>query len=114
MAASARRRLETILELIELIDARLEDMDADTFAASRDEIDLTAFRLLHIGEESRNLPDELKRRHAHIDWRAMYAMRNLISHNYGAVRPIPVWEAARGDLDTLADVCRRELNGFSE
>lgn len=111
MPRDFRERLALILELIQMIDDRLEDIDYAAFETDRNEIDLTAFRLQVIGEQCRHLPDHLKTRHDHIPWRAMYAMRNLISHDYGAILPAPIWEVAKGDLDELAEICRDELTG---
>ncbi len=80
------------------------------FVADRDEVDLTAYRLAAIGEATRNLSDELRTRHPHIPWRAIYDMRNIIAHDYGAVIPERVWNVTRGALDELKCVCAVELD----
>ena len=104
-------RLELILELIEHIERRLEDMTLARFAQDRDEVDLTAYRLAAIGEATNRLSAELKQRHANIPWAAIYGMRNIIAHEYGAVIPERVWNVTGEPLEALANVCRRELNG---
>lgn len=47
--------LRQVLRMIAMINLRLENLDKAAFLASRDEIDLTAFRLQVIGEAVRKL-----------------------------------------------------------
>ncbi len=102
-------RLELILELIDHIERRLKEMTLARFAQDRDEVDLTAYRLAAIGEATSRLSSGLKRRHPHIPWDAIYGMRNIIAHEYGAVIPERVWNVIGEPLDALAAVCRLEL-----
>jgi uncharacterized protein with HEPN domain len=102
-------RLELILELIDHIERRLEEMTLPRFEQDRDEIDLTAYRLAAIGEATSRLSDGLKQRHPHIPWDAIYGMRNIIAHEYGAVIPERVWNVIGEPLDALATACRLEL-----
>lgn len=108
--ARDRAHLEQIVELADLIARRLEGLTSERFGADRDEVDLTAYRLSAIGEATRKLSNQLKSRHPSIPWPAIYAMRNIIAHDYGKLIPIRVWEAAIGDLDDLVAACRAELD----
>lgn len=103
-------RLELILELIDHIERRLKGMTLARFAQDRDEVDLTAYRLAAIGETTNRLSGGLKRRHSNIPWDAIYGMRNIIAHEYGAVIPERVWNVIGEPLDALATVCRLELH----
>jgi uncharacterized protein with HEPN domain len=106
-------RLELILELIGLLNRRLEGRSRQQFLADRDEIDLTAYRLSVIGENCGKLSPDVKNRHAHIDWTGMIAMRNVIAHDYLGVDAKLAWETIGEDLDTLAAMCRSELSDGS-
>lgn len=90
MSGEARDRahLEQIVELADLIARRLEGLTSERFGADRDEVDLTAYRLSAFGEATRKLSDQLKSRHPSIPWPAIYAMRNIIGHDYGRLIPI--------------------------
>ena len=103
------QRLALILELVSDIERRLDEMDFHAFSRDKDEIDLTAYRLSAIGETTKKLSSDIKDRHPHIPWRAMYGMRNVISHEYGTVIPRRVWDTARDELHALTAVCRAEL-----
>ena len=101
--------LDQIVELVDHIQRRLEHMSQKHFMADRDEIDLSAFRLSAIGEASRKLSDPLKARHPQINWAGIYAMRNVIAHDYGRIDAERVWLVTQNQLDELATVCRMEL-----
>jgi uncharacterized protein with HEPN domain len=107
-------RLEQILELIAAVQRRTASLDRQTFEHDRDESDLAAFRLAHIGEQTKKLSAELRERHPQIDWRSIYGMRNVIAHDYGAILPRLLWKVIEKDLDNLASVCRAELERLSE
>ena len=102
--------LALILELAAMIDRRLGPISREKFEDDHDEIDLTSFRLAHIGEASRKLSDALKARHPEIAWKGAYAMRNLISHDYVAIDPRLIWTTAKQEIAKLVDVCRQELD----
>jgi uncharacterized protein with HEPN domain len=102
-------RLELVLELIDHIERRLEGMSLAQFAQDRDEVDLTAYRLAAIGEATNGLSGALKQRHPEIPWDAIYGMRNIIAHEYGAVIAERVWNVTGEPLTALAEVCRHEL-----
>lgn len=101
-------RLRVILELIAHIDRRINGVSREHFLNDQDEIDLTAYRLAIIGENCGKLAPELRARHSDIDWVGMYAMRNVIAHDYVGIDAKLVWDTI-GDLVSLAAVCRAEL-----
>lgn len=103
------RYLTQIVELIDHIERRLSTLDEAQFVASRDEIDLAAFRLAAIGEATHKLSPALRARHPTIPWAAMYAMRNIIAHDYGAVVPELVWAVPGKKLTALRSMCVLEL-----
>ncbi|MEK7343978.1 MAG: HepT-like ribonuclease domain-containing protein [Pseudomonadota bacterium] len=102
-------RLALIVDLIDHIGRRLTRLTEATFLADQDEIDLTAFRLLHIGEAAHKLSGDLKARLVHIPWAAIYQMRNVISHDYPAIIPARLWDTATTKLEDLRLMCRAEL-----
>jgi uncharacterized protein with HEPN domain len=106
--------LERILELIGLIESSLADDDQDGFLASRDKIDLTAFRLFQIGELTNKLSQGPKQRHPEIAWPSIYGLRNLIAHHYQRTNPAALWTIATNSLSVLRTVCRQELDRIDE
>lgn len=106
--------LERIIELIRLIKSSLEDVDQAGFLASRDKIDLAAFRLFQIGELTNKLSPGPKQRHPEIAWPSIYGLRNLIAHHYDKTNPTALWTIATNSLGALDTVCRQELDQLDQ
>jgi len=45
-----------------------------------------------IGEASKQIPDDIKRKYSHLEWRAMTGMRNRLIHDYFGVDYDIVWD----------------------
>lgn len=101
-------RLETILELIDHVRRRVSSLNQAALESDRDEMDLTAYRLSAIGELSNKLSQSLRARHPDLPWSEMYALRNVVSHDYARVNAVRVWAAAHR-LDEIEAMCRAEL-----
>ena len=101
--------LRQVLRMVAMIDQRLKHLERALFLASRDEIDLTAFRLQVIGEAVRKVSDPLKERYPDVEWNRIVAMRNFIAHDYEGIEIKRVWSVATTKLDRLAQICRDEL-----
>jgi uncharacterized protein with HEPN domain len=98
-----------ILELIERIERQTGGLTRETFLQDPDVQDATAYRLLAIGEAAKNLDDDLKSRHPHIQWRQILGMRNILAHEYFTRESEVIWETLKAGLPELAAVCRTEL-----
>jgi uncharacterized protein with HEPN domain len=107
MSSQDFHKLELIMQMIGHLRRRLQSISLRAFLADIDEIDLTAV----IGELTSKLSAALKSRHPHIDWPSIYAMRNIIVHDYGAIEPERLWAVFAKDIATLAEVCGKELGG---
>ena len=108
-----RDRLETILELIAHLERRLKTKELSAFEADKDEQDLTAFRLSHVGENAYKLSSDLEARHPDVPWHAMYTFRNVAFHEYDAILTDYVWAAAR-NLEPIRAMCLAELAAFPD
>ena len=102
-------RLNGMLRLVQLVRDTLNDVDEQRFVGDRNLIDATAYRLLHIGEAGNRLSPELRERNAHIPWRPMIDLRNILAHAYDYVQPHSVWIIASERLDDVEAMCRAEL-----
>jgi uncharacterized protein with HEPN domain len=109
MSSQDFHKLELIMQMIGHLRRRLQPISLRAFLGDIDEIDLTSFRLAVIGELTSKLSAALKSRHPQIDWPSIYAMRNIIVHDYGAIEPERLWAVFVKDIASLAEVCRKEL-----
>lgn len=101
--------LRLILELIGHLRRQTSAIDRETFLSEPDHIDLASFRLAHIGEASKKLSEGTKSAHPNIRWRSMIDMRNVLSHDYPAIKSDRLWSVIRDELDLLEAACRAEL-----
>lgn len=90
------------------LERRLRGLPFETFVDDGDERDLTAYRLSVIGENAHKLSDEIKVPHLELPWRARYAFRNLIGHDYEAISPRFAW-AATQELEPIKRMCDAEV-----
>ncbi len=90
-----------ILEAISKIEKFVEGMDYDSFVQDEKTRDAVVRNLEIIGEAAKNLPDEFKKEHSGIPWKAMAGMRDKLIHAYFGVSVSIVWETVKNDLPAL-------------
>lgn len=54
-----------------------------------------------IGEEVKQIPDELRGKYSHIEWRAVAGMRDRLIHNYLGVDYDIVWDVVTTKVPAL-------------
>lgn len=54
-----------------------------------------------IGEATKQIPDNLKQKYSHVEWRAMAGMRDRLIHGYFGVDYDIVWDAATNKVPAL-------------
>lgn len=65
-----------------------------------------------VGEAVKNLPEELKRAHPDVNWRAMAAMRDRLIHAYFGSSDRIVWDTVTIDIPLLEGEVKRMLEEF--
>jgi uncharacterized protein with HEPN domain len=86
--------------------------DVEAFRSNEIVIDAVLHNIQIIGEAARHIPEEVQARYPGVDWAGMRGMRNILVHQYGAVRLDAVWYVVRHDipaaLPLLRDILERE------
>ena len=54
-----------------------------------------------IGEASKSLSEDYRKKHPEIEWKKIIGMRNLISHAYSRINANALWEVAKNDIPKL-------------
>ena len=116
---TTKDRLEQIIESIELIISRCENInDANEFLLSPDNMmrfDSCVMRLQAIGEQIGKLLKEENcpfDKYPEIPWVAAYDMRNFISHEYANIDEAIVFDVIKEDLPRMQEAVKKILNDY--
>ncbi|MBI2569531.1 MAG: DUF86 domain-containing protein [Candidatus Schekmanbacteria bacterium] len=101
MSTSMRPYLQHIHNETQYLLGRAQGLEKETFL--HDETLKRAFvrSLEIIGEAVKQLPNDLKQRHTHLDWRAMAGMRDRLIHSYFGVDYDIVWDVVINKIPML-------------
>ncbi len=90
--------LKDIIEAINNIEEYLSGYTEDDFYRDRKTKDAVVRNLEIIGEASRQITNEFKTMHQHIEWREAADLRNKIIHDYAGVDYVLLWEIIQLDI----------------
>jgi uncharacterized protein with HEPN domain len=93
--------LEDILDCIDCVESYLAGVNEEAFQASRLLQDAVVRNLQIIGEAVKNVTEETKQKHPHIDWRNIARTRDRLVHHYFRVDLQIVWDIATNELSPL-------------
>jgi uncharacterized protein with HEPN domain len=95
--------VEDILESIGLIQMYAENIKFTDFKKDRKTIDAIVRNFEIIGEASKYIPKEVKKKYKEIDWRGIVGLRNRIAHEYFDVSSRIIWQIVKDELPTLKE-----------
>jgi uncharacterized protein with HEPN domain len=95
-----------ILEAIAQIHEYTRGLDYDGFLKSRLVQDGVIRQLEIIGEATKNLSLEIRNKAAHIPWKDMAGMRDVLIRQYFGVDLVAVWTTVEQDLPFLEQEIR--------
>jgi len=99
-------RIEDMIVAAETILDFTKGKSFDDFTSSPMLLHAVLHDFAIIGEAAGHVPDEVTARYPDVPWDQMRAMRDVIVHEYGAVRTITIWETIESDLKPAIDRLR--------
>ena len=106
--------LRDILQAIEAIEVFVKDMDFEGFKDS-DLVSSAVIRKFEIiGETTRNIPQEIRKRYPDIPWRTMVGFRDKLIHFYFGIKHELVWETIKSRLPELKEKIKKVLMDLEE
>jgi uncharacterized protein with HEPN domain len=103
------QRLADILDNIEAIRSFISGLSFESFRQDRRTAYAVVRALEIISEASRRLPEEIKSRHADLDWAAIAAAGNIYRQEYESVDDRLIWDTVAGGLEDLRMAVAGEL-----
>lgn len=105
-----------MLEAAEKVERYTEGMtDLEAFTANELVIDAVIRNVQIIGEAARHIPEDAQARYPDVDWVGMRGMRNILVHDYAAVRLDLVWGVIQDRIPDLVArlraIVQQELGG---
>lgn len=113
MPSDGRRwkfRIRHILNAIAGATSYARGLTRETFQTSAMPADAVVTKLMVIGEATRHVPQEVKRRHPEVPWHKMQALRNVIVHEYESLDLGTIWSVLEDDLPPLVPLLERILS----
>jgi len=99
-----------MLEAAEKVARYTEGMtDFAAFSSNEMAVDAVIRNVQIIGEAARHIPDDVLARYPDVDWVGMRGMRNILVHNYGAIRLDVVWNVVQVDIPVILPRLREVL-----
>lgn len=93
--------LKHILDAMADIEKSVKGMSKKDFEEDKDVKDASLRRIEIIGEATKNISNELKKKHNEIEWRKIAGTRDVVIHAYFSIDWNLVWEIIEKDLPIL-------------
>ena len=101
--------LKHILDAISNIEKFVEGVNKENFLGNVEKQYAVLRGLEIIGEATKNLSEELKKKHPNIPWKEIAGMRDKLIHQYFGVNLDLVWETIKTELPELKNQISRIL-----
>ena len=95
--------IQHIVESIQKIEEFTQGLTKSDFMRNVQVQDATIRRLEIIGEATKNLPQEFKRKYSDIRWNDIAGMRDKLIHHYFGVDLKITWNVIRKDIPILKE-----------
>ena len=90
-----------ITEAINRISSYVDGLNFDDFLSDEKTQDAVVRNIEIIGEASKSISDDLRKKHKNVEWKLMAGSRDRLIHNYFGINLDVVWVIIKEDLPKL-------------
>jgi uncharacterized protein with HEPN domain len=101
--------LEDISNAIKEVEEFMKDLSFDDFSENTQVIRAVTMDFIIIGEATKHLPAETRKRYPQIPWSKIVGMRNILTHEYPETDNEILWKTAKKRLPELKIVVEELL-----
>jgi uncharacterized protein with HEPN domain len=101
--------LVDIISAMESIESFVEGLSFEEFQRDDKTASAVTRKFEIIGEASRNIPEEIKKKHPEVSWKEMAGMRDRLIHAYFGVDYNLVWITIKNRLPIAKQMIRNVL-----
>ncbi|MBI5700234.1 DUF86 domain-containing protein [Candidatus Saganbacteria bacterium] len=95
--------LNDMLSSIKKIDGYIRGLSLKDFKANEMVVDAVIRNLEILGEASKNIPNDIKKKHKDVEWKKIAGLRDILIHAYFGI-----------DFDILWDILQNKLPGLKQ
>lgn len=104
--------IQHILESIEDIEEFIKGVDKDSLAKNKEKQSAIIRQIEIIGEATKNIPQNIKRKYSSIPWKEIIGTRDKLIHHYFGVDLNILWKILEKDIPKLKqeikDIIKKE------
>ena len=93
--------LDDILQAIRKIEKYTKSLNANKLKKEDLVVDGVVRNLEIIGEATKNIPQDIKKKHLDIEWRKIAGLRDILAHEYFGIDLEILWDIVKNKLPEL-------------
>ena len=101
--------IQDILEALGEVEDFTTGMQFEDFVEDKKTVNAVVRSLEVIGEATKKIPDNLRKKHSEIPWKRMAGMRDKLIHEYFGIDLEIVWEVVNNELPPIKPLIQKVL-----
>ena len=93
--------IEDIVTCIKKMERYTSNISFEEFCGNDMAVDAVIRNLEIIGEAIKKIPEEIKKKHANVEWKEAAGFRNVLIHDYFGIDVEAVWDTIRNNIPSF-------------